>query len=126
MVNPRPQNRESRNERQFAMIENKEEGTTPDSHHLPQPEANPSHNDEAPTQPASTEPTSDAATAVHQSEQPISTQPETEPTVTTIQVPASTIFPQPENSTQATVAPALPHMSIDDLQIGRASCRERV
>ncbi len=65
-------------------------------------------------QPASAESAFDAVTTVHQSEQPASAQPD-EPTVTITSAPALAISPQPENNTQATVAPVLPHMSIDDL-----------
>jgi len=91
-----------------------EEGTFPDPHYPPQPETNPSDKDKAPTQPTSAESAFDAATTVHQSEQPASAQPD-EPTVTITSAPALAIPPQPENNTQVTVAPALPHMSIDDL-----------
>jgi len=92
------------------MIENEKE-MTPYSHYPPQPQATSSDEDETMTQPTSAEP----ATIVHQLEQPVSAQPEVEPTVTIAPVPASTLSPQPENNTQATVVPALPHMSIDDL-----------
>ena len=102
------------------MIENEEE-TAPYPNHPPQPKVDPTDKDEATIQPAdkdeaatqlaSAEPRSNVATTVHQSEQPVSAQPKIESAVATIQVPASTISPQPE----ATVAPDLPYMNINDL-----------
>jgi hypothetical protein len=96
------------------MIENEKE-MIPYSHYPPQPQATSSDEEETMTQPTSAEPLPQVATAAHQLEQPLSIQPEVEPTVTIAPVPASTLSPQPENNIQATVAPALPHMSIDDL-----------
>lgn len=92
------------------MIENEKE-MTPYPHYASP--ADSSDNDETTTQPASAEPSSGVATVVHQSEQLVSPQPEVKPTVTISPAPAITA--QTENNTQTTVAPDLPHMSIDDL-----------
>ncbi len=94
------------------MIENEKE-MTPHSHYAPQ--ADSSDNDQTATQPASAELPSGIATTVSQSEQPISVQREIEHTATISPVPAPAIPIQAENRTQTTVAPTLPHMSIDDL-----------
>lgn len=94
------------------MIENKKE-MIPHPHYTPQADA--SDNDETTTQPTTTEPSSGVATAVHQSEQFVSAPSEGEPTVTISPVPDPAIPAQTENNIQATVAPDLPHMSIDDL-----------
>lgn len=94
------------------MIENENE-MTPHPHYTLRVDA--SDNDETTPQPTSAEPSSGIATAIHPSEQHASTLPQVEATVTINPVPAPAIPVQTESHTQATVAPALPYMSIDDL-----------
>jgi dipeptidyl aminopeptidase/acylaminoacyl peptidase len=99
------------------MIENDEDATSY-LQYPPHPKADPTDQDEedqTALQPASTKPAFTGTTSVHQSAPSVSTQPPIEPATGTIQIPASTVSPQHENSSHAIATPALPSMSINDL-----------